>query len=269
METEAYTIYSLDTNLSEKHVAAACSDNVVRLFNINGSNLDPVADLQGHSGPVTRASFVNHGELLVSSDFTGKIILWKLEGGVFANKFEKQVYDGPIYDTAVRYSRNGMTIYCGCDGGLLRILQLDTSYSATESSVECHRYSISSVSCNEKYLLTGGMDFSIALHGSDDDAPVYFKNHQGPVTTVSIAPSNHTGSLSFASCGEDSKLFIYQKIGEQYTPQEILLDETGHSLSWSRTGFVLTVGYGADQFKSFILGASGEYEEVEMRGESD
>lgn len=266
MSSAEAIICSVDTDLSQKHVVTACSDHSVRIYNLRNKELEHTVNLLGHSGPVTQAKYINQGELLASSDFTGKLIIWKLEGGTFSRRVEKQVAAGPIYDISVRFNENKLQIFCGCDGGVLKTLEYDQAFNETEKSQEAHRYGVSSVSANSEYLVTGGLDFSVALHTlNGNDQKEYFKHHDAAVNCVAVAPSNHTNKLAFASVSEDGLLVIYQKRDSSFEIQKIDLGQPGHSLSWSKTGFSLTVGYGSEEFKSYILGENGLYEEVEMK----
>lgn len=263
MNAQETKIYSMDADLSERHVIAGCSDGAVRLYSLAGTRLEHLADLAGHTAPVTRALYASQGELIVSSDFSGKVVVWKLEGGVFAKRLEKQLIAEPIYDIAVRLEDAGLKIFCGCHGGFLRTLTVDPHFGCTEDAQEVHRYGVSSVSCNAEHLVTSGFDFSVALHTKD--SVEHFKIHQSAVNAVAIAPSNHVNKVVFASCDERGRLVISDRRDDTFRHQEIDVGKPCHSLSWSRTGFSLTVGFGADESKSFVLGLSGEYEEVEMR----
>lgn len=260
-------VHSMDADLAEKHVVTACSDSIVRIYSLVDKKLEYLAELVGHSGPVTKALYVNQGELIASSDFSGKIVIWKLEGGVFNKRFEKQLLEGPIYDMAVRFADGRLQLFCGCDGGVLKTLEISASFECTEDSKEVHRYGISAVSANAECLVTGGFDFSVALHTAS--GVEHFKHHQAAVTSVAIAPVNCCNKTVFSSCSEDGKLFIIEQRGDSFETQEIDVGEPCYSLSWSNTGFVLTVGYGTESFKSFILGESGKYEEIEMKQASE
>lgn len=263
MNAQEAVIYSMDADLSERHVITGCSDGIVRLYSVAGTKLEHLAELAGHTGAVTKAVYANQGEFIVSCDFSGKVIVWKLEGGVFSKRLEKQLVGGPIYDVAVRFEEAGLRVFCGCDGGFLRTLTIDPLFNCTEDSQEIHRYGISSVSCNAEHLVTSGFDFSVALHSRDGIE--HFKIHQSAVNAVAVAPSNHINKLVFASCSEDGKLLVTEKRGDSFSHQEIDVGKPCFSLGWSRTGFSLIVGFGSDEFKCFVLGMSGRYEEVEMR----
>ena len=141
-------ISSMNTDLSEKFVVTACEDSIVRLFTIKDINMELLTELTGHTGVVTKAVFINQGELIASSDFSGKLIIWKLEGQSFVKRSEMVVSNGPIYDFAVRYVDNSFTVFCGYDNGMLKTVAFDSSFKTTITEQEIHRYGVISVSCN-------------------------------------------------------------------------------------------------------------------------
>lgn len=261
MESLQSTIHSMDTDLSEKFVVAACEDSIVRLFTLKNLDLELLSELSGHTGAVTKALFVNQGELIASCDFDGKLIIWKLEGHSFVKKSETQVAAGPVYDIAVRYEDTTLTVFCGCDSGLLKTVTYDSSFKDTITEQEIHRYSVISVACNSEYVATGGLDCSVALISKSGIE--YLRHHQGAVNAVALAPA-HPQEVVLATCSEDGKLCFVEKNKDGTKKQEIDIGEPCYSLDWSKTGFTLTVGYGKGGFKSFIRGEDGGYEEVSM-----
>jgi len=264
METSCSTIHSVDTDLSEKFVVAGCEDSILRLFTIKDLSLELLYELSGHSGTITKVLFINQGELIASSDFNGKLILWKLEGTVFVKKSETQVHSGPIYDISVRYSDKEVTVFCGCDGGLLKTVSFDSSLKTTITEQEIHKYGVISVSCNNEYIVTGGLDCVVCL--LTKDGVEHLKHHQGAVNAVALSPGlpNNKDDFMLATCSEDGKLFLIKKSNENVSNQEIDLGEPAYSLDWSRTGFTITVAYGKNKYKSFAVNGEDKFEEVSM-----
>lgn len=263
MENIQGKIRSMHTDLSEKFIVAACEDALVRLFTIKDKSMEFLTQLAGHTAVVTKALFINQGELIASSDFSGKLIVWKLEGQSFVKRVELSIHQGPVYDIAVRYENGTFTVFCGCDNGVLKSVVFDSNMKASVTEQEVHRYGIISVSSNEHFVATGGLDCSAALIGKDGKIE-YFRHHSGAVNGVGLGGSDDEKHTILATCSEDGKLVFVFKEGEKERTQEIELGEPCHSLDWSRTGFVLTVGYGKEGFKSYIQGETGDYEEVSM-----
>lgn len=263
MDAIACQIRTMDSDLSEKFIVSACEDSLVRLFTVKNNNMELLAQLSGHKGIVTQALFIHHGELIASSDFEGKLIIWKLENSNFVKKTELQVTKGPIYDIAARYSENGsITVFCGCDNGKLKTVVFDSNLKSTVKEEDIHRYGVISVDCNAEYTVTGGTDCSVGL--IRDGEIEHFKHHSGSVNAVAIAPNSQEQRVLFASASEDGTLVFIKKDLQNVKKQEINIGEPCYDLDWNRTGFVLTVGYGEGNFKSFIMGENETFEEIPM-----
>lgn len=262
MNSSDVVIHSLDSDLSEKHVVAGYSDGAIKLYNLNDNKLTSLVDLPGHSAPVTKAVFAGNGDIIVSADFSGKLIVWKLENGIFGSRVNMQVVAGPVYDVAPRKIGDCLTVFCGCDGGVFKTLTFDKDFNVSEESQDVHRFGISAVSCNDTAIVTGGFEYAVALHTAGKVER--FKHHTATVTAVAVAPNNHLNKLVFASCSEDGTVVVTEQRDGEFVHQTINIGEPCYSLGWNRSGLVLTVGFGRDKLKSFILGISGEYEEIQM-----
>lgn len=258
------TIQSLDTDISERLVVAGCNDSKVRLFAIKEHNLENLYELIGHTGVVAKACFINQGELIASSDYNGKLIVWKLEGTKFVKKTEVQVHAGPIYDISATYNLNEIKIYCACGDGWLKIVNLNSGLASTIEEKEIHKYDVVTVSSNEKYVATGGIDTKVCL--ISDEETKYFTHHKEAVYAVALSPIiDEDGNSDLATCSKDGKLvFIRIKDGIP-TEQEFDIGEQCYTLDWSRTGFTLTLGYGNGLYKSYVLNENNEYEEIPMQ----
>lgn len=261
MEQLQTKIMNMDTDITEKFIVASCEDSLVRIFSIKEKEIKLITQLTGHSGVVTKALFINQGELIVSSDFNGKIIIWKLEGNQFVKKTEAKISEGPIYDMAVRHTADSFTLFCGCENGILKTVAFDSNMKYNVTEKEVHRYGIISVSCNTNYVATGGLDCSVGLISEEIE---YFKHHKEAVNGVALAPSSDKEHTILATCSEDGVLSFIFKDGKTTRTQEISIGEPCYSVRWNRTGLVLTLGYGKGNFKSYIQGENGEYEEVPM-----
>lgn len=266
MNASDFLIYSLDTDLAEKYVAAGCSDGAIRLYSLKDNQIDEMAQLEGHTGAVTKAVYANFGEIIVSADFIGKLIIWKAEDGKYAKCFEKQVADGPIYDIAVRYTESMIIIFCGVSDGKLITLQIDGSFKCEENEKEVHRLGIPCLSTNNDLLVTVGSDQTIAIHFNNEID--YLNQHKTEINCVAVGPSNVLRKKVFASGDKDGKVFIVRLKEEEeegkFEIQEIELEGECHSLSWSKRGFVLTAAFGEGELKSYTLGETGIYEEIAM-----
>lgn len=254
-------VNSMDIDLSEKYIVLAQKNSLVRLFSIKDLDLIPFADLSGHLGSVTKALFVNQGEIIASCDFSGKVILWKLEGSSYSKKLEIQVCDGPIYDMGVRYEVNQIQIFCGCDDGRLRTVAIDEKLKYTINEQTIHTFAITSVSVNDHYILLGGYYTIVTL--IDKDGKINeLDHHTDQVTAVALSSVKIDNGCLFATCSRDGKLFIFFKNGENIKKQEFIINEKFNMISWGKTGYSLIVSYGDEKFKTFMLNENESFEEV-------
>ncbi|AFN84115.1 protein transport Sec13-like protein [Encephalitozoon romaleae SJ-2008] len=268
MDIHKDAIHSIETDFSQKRILTSCSDGMVRIFS-KGTAESPhdlalELELNGNSGPATKAIFLNQGEFIASSYFNGKVIIWKYEGGRFNKKYEKQLLNGSVNDIAGRWDGDSFTLFCGCSDGNVRILTVDSSFSATESEVFCHRFGVSSVSAMENGFVSGGMDYSVAVWEGNEEV-ARFRDHKGFVRNVAVCPTNSFKLLCIATCSEDGSVIIYTRKGSEYKSQKIILEEPCYSLSWSFSGFSLSVGYGSSKFKCFVPDSNGEFKEVKLK----
>lgn len=268
MESLTGIIHSIQTDIYEKKIVTASSDGIVRVFdNIAEPGVEPCLEqkqeLEGSYGACTKAVFINEGEFIASSYFTGKLVLWKREAGAYVMATMKDVFSGTIYDIDALYNEDTIVVYCACSDGLLRIVKISPGYTITEEEFVAHRFGATSVSASRSHVVSGGLDNSVVLWVNNEEK-VRLRDHKGFIRDVKISKDNVFGFLCFASCSEDGFVNIYTEIGGDLKKQIIEIGEPVYSLSWSRTGFSLSVGYGTNGFKCFTPGSDGTFKEVEL-----
>jgi protein transport protein SEC13 len=267
MDIHKETIHSIERDIYEKKIITSSSDGIIRIFeNINdpdqGINLKLEQELNSDSGIPTKAIFVNYNEIIASAYQSGKIILWKKNTSGYTKVLEKEVCNGQVNDISSSIDNDLIKIYCGCSDGKIRILKFDANMNMTEDEVMAHRFGISCIDSVAKYVVSGGLDYSLVVL-EDDKEISRFRDHKSLIRDISIAPDNVFNILCFASCG-DNVVYIYWRNGDEFMKQMIEFDESVYSLSWSRSGFTLSVGYGKNKFKCYEPGKEGKYEEVEI-----
>lgn len=266
MEVKNEIIHSLDADYSETRLLTASSDRTVRLYKINDTDMTPLSEYSDFPGPVTQAIFIDKGEMFCVSCYTGELIIYKLEGNSYTKKYEKKLFEGSVNSICHNFCESSFKIYCGCSDGNLREIEFDSKFNVKERILFCHRFGITSVSCNEKYILTGGVDYCSMLVNINDLSEVKrFNDHTGFVRQVGICSIGEFDISCFATCSDDGKVIIYFKEEENnYKKQVIEINEPVYSVSWSKMGYSLTVGYGDSGVKSFGPDASGVFKEIEF-----
>ncbi|EEQ83089.1 hypothetical protein NCER_100084 [Vairimorpha ceranae BRL01] len=269
MEVHKGTIYSIERDIFEKKLITASSDGFIRIF-VNKKEPDDKIDLHleheldSMHGKLIKAIFLNHNEYLASAHSSGHVVIWKLDtNNTYAVKHEEQVFTGCINDISSNFNNEIINIYCACEDGKVRILNLKNDENIVVSEFTAHRFGISTIDSNNTFVVTGGLDYSTAVWENNKEI-IRFRDHTSLVRDVCISPNNVFNILCFASCGEDCKVFIYWRHFEDFLKQEIILDEPVYSLSWSKSGFTLSIGYGQNKFKCYEPGNEGKYVEVEL-----
>jgi protein transport protein SEC13 len=269
MEVHKDIIHSIETDISQKRVVTACSDGMVRVFSRKSTEdaLDMAMDseLVADAGPATKAVFINTGEFIASSYFTGKLLLWKLEGSTYTKKYEKQLPNGSINSISSVFRGTSFDIYCACSDGNVGILTVSSSpsFNVVEDRVFCHRFGVSAVSGYDGGFVTGGMDYSVAIWENGEEV-ARFRDHKGFVRDVAVSPQGCFKLFCMATCSEDGTVMIYTKKGDRYESQRITVGEPCYTLAWSASGFTLSVGYGESKFKCYVPDGSGEFTEVTL-----
>lgn len=268
MDLHKGKIHSIQTDLYEKRVVTASSDGSVRVFENksepgNPPSLELSCELQGSYGVCTKAIFINEGELIASSYFTGKLALWKREAGKYNLATIKEIFNGTIYDIDAVNSSEGIKVFCACSDGTLRIVDIAPGYTFSQSEVVAHRFGTTCVSANKDYVVTGGLDNSVVLW-KDGKEETRFRDHKRYVRDVKISKDNVFELMAFASCSEDGSVNIYTQVGGEFKRQCIEIGEPVYSLSWSKTGFSLSIGYGSNGVKCFTPSSDGKFVEVEL-----
>ncbi|ELQ73932.1 Vesicle coat complex COPII, subunit SEC13 [Trachipleistophora hominis] len=261
MEVSTHPINSISINSAEDLAVTSSMDKKLRVFTLKDSNLRLQYELAGHESEVVKAIFVGGSDMIASADFAGNLFLWTLDNKKYALKQRIKVFEGAITSLTARLGRD-VTVFCGCADGKIRAYKLtDTEYGATE--IASNEYGVTCLSCNDEHLVSGGMDFKVNLY-ADSRLVETFADHENRVNDVAVCPSNKFGVFCFASCSDDKSVIIYTKESGGFKKQRIEIGEECYELCFSKTGFVLTVGYGKNSFKAFVPDENGNFTETEV-----
>lgn len=256
----------MESDVSETRVITASSDRVVRIFKANDNNLTLESEISGFKSPVTKAIFLNLGELICVSCYTGDLYIFKLEGTSYSKKYEKKIFEGSINAISHLWLDDRFKVFCGCSDGNLLVIEFDSRFNTTESRIFCHRFGVSCVSSNQHYLVTGGIDYStIVFDLKEMKELARNKDHKALVRDVSVCNIGEFDIFCFASCSDDGRVIVYNKIGNIFNKQVIEIHQPVYSLSWSKTGYSLSVGYGDSEIKHFVPDISGIFKEVPLK----
>lgn len=75
----ADTVHDVQLDYYGRKLATASSDRTIKVFDVTGDQLTPLATLHGHDGPVWQVSWSHpkFGNLLASCSFDNRVMIWK------------------------------------------------------------------------------------------------------------------------------------------------------------------------------------------------
>lgn len=261
MEVHTEPINSLSINATEDLALTSSTDKKLRLFDFKNNSLRFLYELSGHDSEIVRAIFIDGTDLIASADFTGHLVIWKLERKKYNRILKIKACEGALTSLAAR-SKNGIFVFCGCADGFIRTYKIDNKEEKI-SEIMAHDYGVTSLSSNDEYLISGGMNFETKIYENNKSIKT-FNDHGNRINNVAICPSNKFNVFCFASCSDDKTVLIYVKENSEFKKQKIEIGEECYTLCFSKTGFCLTVGYGKNKFKAFIPDDNGNFKETEV-----
>lgn len=261
MEVHTEPISNISINHAENLAVTSSTDKKLRVFSVENNSFRFLYELLGHKSEIVSAIFVAGTDMIASADFAGNLLIWAPEDKQYMLKQKIEVLDGVITSLAGRFDNN-IVVFCGCSDGKIRSYEIKNhEHSMTEMA--SNDYGIACISCNDEYLLSGGIDLQTNLY-ADGKLIASFGDHEDRINDVALCPSNQFNVLFFASCSSDKTVMVYAKKKDGFAKQRILVGEECYQLRFSKAGFCLTVGYGNNSFKAYLPDESGQFKEVDV-----
>lgn len=251
----------------------------VRIVPANVNILQPVAELTGHSSPVSSVSFSADSRLMASGDWSGLIQLWNLASGVPIYTFhsasnrvdsvafspdgtrlaaagqdnvvrwwdlstgkELPALSGPTAAvTSLAFSQDGSLLAAASDDGGVYIW--DARNAAPYIKLTGHTSYVTSVtfSPDGKLVAAGGEDDSIRLWSLPGGSPVgVLQGHTAAVASVAFSPDGR----SLVSAGNDHMVRLWNLLSLSQTLQLNGHTENVNSAAFSPDGLLVASGAG-------------------------
>jgi WD40 repeat protein/serine/threonine protein kinase len=271
------TVRGVSWGFDNKRIASACSDNTVRIFELESGR--ELLKLRGHDKPVYAVAFhPKDRSFLVSGGLDGTVRYWNIDE---ARAFQvKGAHKGGIRALAWHPDGQILAVACGSGTILLRS-RTDASVVETRAGHKRGVCALSWSKDGEllasadrsgqirlwtgdqSRLLTGhtGPVYSLAfnddegqLFSASDDGSVIiwtvssaklsriYKDQQGPLTSLALAPSGDSLALS----GDQLGLAVFDKKSGQIIRPLVGHKESIRQISWSSSGRWLA-SVGADK----------------------
>ncbi len=231
-------VYQVACHPDSKRMAAACFDNVVRVYDITGPASKDLGLVSGHEKSVQAVAFSADGKTLAtgSDDLTAR--LWDVTTMDYKEKSRLENHTAAV--GAIAFSPTGATLATGCTDGTIRFWGVSAgarvrapklTYQGPKGAVTSLSYSTTG-----KTLAATCADTSVRLYGLGAGKPIErpkLVGHADPVASVAFSPD---GKL-LASGGADQVVRTWDMTKAKPTERNI---------PWSHLSHIYSVAFAPD-----------------------
>jgi WD40 repeat protein len=195
-------IESLGFSPDGKTFASASADGTIKLWNLNGRELNTI---KGYSGETFSVVWSPDGQILASAYFDGTIQLWRPDG-----KELKTLKGHNREVTSVSFSPNGKTLASASKDDTIKLWSLNGKEIRTFRG---HTKRVNSIrfSPDGKTLASASKDDTIKLWSLDGKELQTFRGHNERVTSISFSPDGKT----LASGSKDDTIKLWSLDGKK------------------------------------------------------
>ena len=184
-----------------KTIASASDDGIVKLWNLDGQELQT---LYGHQNWVRSVTFSPDGKILASASDDG-VKLWNLQGKLLHTLYGHQ---NGVYSVA--FSPDGKLLACASDNGTIKLWNL---HSQERQTLQGHQDGIRSVafSPDGKLLASASDNGTIKLWNLNGQPLQTLQGHQDGIRSVAFSPDGKT----IASASLDNTVKLWNLDGQR------------------------------------------------------
>ena len=207
-----------------KTIASASDDGIVKLWNLDGQELQT---LYGHQNWVRSVTFSPDGKILASASDDG-VKLWNLQGKLLHTLYGHQ---NGVYSVA--FSPDGKLLACASDNGTIKLWNL---HSQERQTLQGHQDGIRSVafSPDGKLLASASDNGTIKLWNLNGQPLQTLQGHQDGIRSVAFSPDGKT----IASASLDNTVKLWNLDGQRLQILQGHPDKV-RSVSFSPDGKIL------------------------------
>uniref|UniRef100_A0AC34QU84 Protein SEC13 homolog n=1 Tax=Panagrolaimus sp. JU765 TaxID=591449 RepID=A0AC34QU84_9BILA len=266
-------VHDAQLNFYGNRLATCSSDRLVKIFEIkaNGQSF-PVAELNGHEGPVWQVSWA-HPQLgpntIATCSHDRKAIVWRELNGKWQKSYEYKQHKASVNSISWAPHQYGLVFACCSTDGSISIIECKNDVWIPIKVSDAHANGVNAISWapakainsnngvieyGEKRLVSGGNDNLVKVWKSSEDGRTFnveaeLNKHVDWVRDVAWAPCDRFGYSCIASCGVDRRLIVWKCLDlENRMWSSFLLytfDDIVWHVSWSLCASTLAVA-GAD-----------------------
>lgn len=228
-----------------KRLATCSSDKVIKIFDVVNNNINPVADLIGHEGPVWAVSWAHpkFGIKLASASYDRTVIVWSCEeasatharttGSVGPHWVKSYVYSGcelSVNSLAWAPHELGLVLCCGSSDGTVSVLTQNGANDWSSVRFVAHKGGVSAVSWSPSSSQPVGLG---ALAGGSGLELGSVNNSNQPT----ISSGSHASTPRFVSAGFDNMIRVWslEHASSRWTEEATLEGHTDwvRDVAWS------------------------------------
>ncbi|KAI8112197.1 hypothetical protein M9434_003521 [Picochlorum sp. BPE23] len=276
------TVHDAQFDYYGKHVATCSSDRLVKIFSVTGNQVNHMADLVGHQGPVWEVSWCHprHGSLLASCGFDGSIMIWQqnTQGGQWQQIYQTESNDASVNSIAWAPYELGLVVAGARADGQIIIVENTGGTWVTSTIQHAHPVGATGVSWapvtssyHVRRLATCGCDSTVKLWVYDEANQMWNQDgaalvgHSDWVRSVEWAPSaGLSATPCLASAGEDGQVIVWKQSGQAEWRQTIVhrFGTPVWKASWSTNGSILSVTDAQQHVSMWKEVSNGVWKEV-------
>ncbi|PHH65967.1 hypothetical protein CDD81_915 [Ophiocordyceps australis] len=261
-----------------RKLATCSSDRTVKIFEVEGETQRLMETLKGHEGAVWCVAWAHpkYGNILASSGYDGKVLIWKEQPGQNANTWQR-IYDFPLHKASVNIvawspHEAGCLLACASSDGNVSVLEFKDN-AVDHVTFAAHGLGVNSVSwapaaspgsivssstptpaalANRRFV-TGGSDNLVKIWTYDAATQSYkqecepLAGHTDWVRDVAWSPTVlHKSYIASASQDKTARIWTSDaSVPGRWDCNILNFDAAVWRVSWSLSGNVLAVS-GAD-----------------------
>ena len=190
----------------DKQYLVAGGNPLIKLYEVDGKNPEPLLTFEGHTGPVTCLGFQRDGRWMFSGSEDGTVKIWDLRAPGFQRDYECR---GGVNSVALHPNQG--ELLSGDAAGCVRVWDLTASACSLELSPEGNTpLSAVSVAADASLLVAANFNGNVfawgARGGSTDVSPLArFAAHKSYITSARLSPDGQW----LATAGSDRTVKLW------------------------------------------------------------
>ncbi|KAK9834204.1 hypothetical protein WJX81_007864 [Elliptochloris bilobata] len=283
-------VHDVQLDYYGRRLATCSSDRTIKVFDVAGEQVVPLADLAGHEGPVWQVTWAHpkFGSLLASCSFDHRVIVWKeAPENTWTPVHSAPVHSASVNGVAFAPHELGLLLAAASSDGSLSVLAYQSDGTWASEKIEgAHPVGAMAVSWSpaappgslvsakgpgrpERRFASAGCDNTVKVWrhseggGWQQDGPA-LAGHSDWVRDVAWAPNLGLPANTLASAGQDGRVFIWAEQASGCWERTLLQDFQAPvwRVSWSVTGGVLSVSDSSGGVTLWKEALDGEWQQL-------